>query len=106
MEIFKGDTFIFDFGATLEDGTIYEFEKGDILKVGVKDRLSTSIYVLYKKIEIQETTEEIRVYFPAAETEDISEGDKILEVELKDTHGNVSTIYQEKIKVKGVVIND
>ena len=106
MEIFKGDTFKFDFGATLEDGTVYEFQQGDILKVGVKDRLSSSIYVLYKKIEIQEATEEIRVYFPAAEMEDVSEGDKILEVELTDTSGNVSTLYQEKIKVKGVVINE
>lgn len=36
MEIFRGDNLIFDYDTTLEDGTLYEFQKGDILKVGIK----------------------------------------------------------------------
>lgn len=106
MNIFRGDSFKFDFNSTLDDGTAYVFQKGDTLKVAIKDRLSSSIYVLFKEINIEEATEEIRIAFTNEEMADITEGDKILEIELTDNQGNVSTLYQEKIKVKGDVINE
>ena len=104
-QIYRGDTFKFDFTATLGEGT-YQFKKGDLLKIGIKDRLSSSKYVLYKEINITETTETVPIMFSHEEMMKCSEGDKILEIELTDTDGIVSTLYQEKIKVIGDVINE
>lgn len=104
METYIGDTFKFDFNATLEDGTTYDFYAGDILKVGIKDRLSSSVYVALKQIQIEETTDVVNVEFSKDETARWSTGNKILEVELTDTQGNVTTLYQDKLTVLGDVI--
>ena len=105
MEIYRGDTLKFDFTATLE-GAVYQFKIGDLLKVGIKDRLSSSKYVLYKEIKITEATETVPIIFSHEETKKCSLGEKILEVELTDIEGTVTTLYQEKIKVIGDVINE
>jgi hypothetical protein len=106
MDIFRGDTFKFDFTANLEDGTAYEFQVGDTLKEGVKDKLSNSRYVLFKTINFEKPTETIPIVFSHEETKRWCEGDKILEIELTDTQGNVYTLVQEKIKIVGDVINE
>lgn len=106
MNIFRGDTFKFDFTANLEDGTIYEFQKGDILKAGIKQKLSNSKCSLHKRIEIEEPTKTVRIVFSHEEMKKCCEGEKILEVELTDTQGNVYTLTQEKIKIVGDVINE
>lgn len=105
MDIIRGDTLKLDFSATLGK-EVYEFKMGDVLKVGIKDRLSSSKYVLFKTYTIDKPTETVIIFFSHEEMKKCSLGDKILEVELTESDGIVSTIYQEKIKVKGDVINE
>lgn len=105
LTCYRGDTLKFDFIATLE-GENYPFKMGDTLKVGIKDKLTNSKYVAFKKFTVEEETEIVPVFFSHEETKKWSLGDKILEVELTDTDGIVTTLYQEKIKVMGDVINE
>ena len=106
MEFYRGNDFYFDIGAELEeDGSVFEFNVGDIIKVGIKDKLSNTNYVLFKEIEVTEKTDTISIHFTNEETKKFSEGDKILEVELTEKlNGAVSTIYQDKLTIKGEVI--
>lgn len=106
MEIYRGDTFKFDFTASLEDGTEYEFQKGDVLKIGIKEKLTNSRYSYYKKIKIEDAKKTIKFVFSHEETKKFCEGDKILEIELTDNQGNVYTLNQEKITIVGDVINE
>jgi hypothetical protein len=106
MDIFRGDTFKFDFNATLEDGTSYEFQPGDILRVGIKGKISNTKCTILKTLKIEEATEIVNVVFPHEETKKWCEGDKLLEVELTNTMGEVTTLYQGKIKIIGDVINE
>jgi hypothetical protein len=106
MQIFRGDTFKFNFNATLEDGTSYIFQPGDILKVGIKEKISNTRCGLLKTIEIEEETDNLLIVFQHEETKKFCEGDKLLEIELTDTDGNVTTLLQQKIKVIGDVINE
>ncbi len=103
--IYRGDTLRFDYTAELEDGTAYEFQPNDIIRVGIKDRLTSSKYVLYKEININEVTPKLRISFSADEMKKCSLGDKLLEIELTDTQGNVYTLSQEKLTIVGDVIN-
>lgn len=109
MEIYRGDTFKFDFSATLEDGTIHTFEDGDILKAAIKTNIKNSDYVLYQKITIVEPTQTVTFEFTHEEMMRVPVTDNeeaILEVEFTDTAGRVSTIYQEEIEIVGDVINE
>ena len=106
MKIYRGDTFKFDFNATLEDGTPYIFQVGDILRVGIKAKLTNPRCVLIKEIKIEEETDSVHVIFPSNETKKFCLGDKLIEVELTDTLGNVTTLSQEKLTVIGDVINE
>lgn len=106
-EIYRGDTFEFDFSAELETGEQYTFENGEKLRAGLKrDTLESSKYLLYQLKEISENTTEVHFEFASSETKELTTGDKILEVELTTANGKVMTIYQDKIKVKGDVLND
>lgn len=105
MQIYRGDTFKFDFTANLEDETPYVFQPGDILKIGIKERITNPKCAVLKTITIEEPKENVHIEFPHEETKHWCEGDKILEVELTDTQGNVYTLTQEKLTVKGDVIN-
>lgn len=104
METYIGDTFRFDFSATLEDGSTYNFYPGDTLKVGIKDKLTNSRYVAMKQIDIKENTDIVSIEFSKEETEKWCAGNKILEVELTDAQGVVTTLYQDKLSVLGDVI--
>lgn len=107
LTCYRGDSLKFDFTATLEGEIyLYPFKMGDALKIGIKDNLTNSKYVAFKEIKIEEETEIVPVFFSHEETKKWSLGDKILEVELTDTDGIVTTLYQGKIKVIGDVINE
>lgn len=106
IKVFRGDTFKFNFNSALEDGTPYKFQPGDLIKVGIKTRLSNPRCAVLKTITIEEETDLIKVIFPHEETKKWCEGDKILEVELTDTQGNVYTVLQEKMTIVGDVINE
>ena len=57
MEIYRGDTFKFDFSATLEDGTVHTFEVGDVLKAGIKTSIANENYAVFQEITIEEPTQ-------------------------------------------------
>lgn len=106
LYIYRGDTFEFDFSSTLTDGSTYIFEKGDLLKFGVKEKPSNSRYLLYREVKIEEETERITVMFTPDETKRCSKGDKILEVELTDKDGKVRTLFQGKLTIMEDLINE
>lgn len=106
MQIFRGDTFKFDFNATLEDGTNYMFQPGDTIKVGIKEKKSNSKCGVLKTLKIEEATDVANFVFSHEETKHWCEGDKLLEVELTTENGEVATLYQGKITVTGDVINE
>ena len=107
MEIFRGDTFKFDFSATLEDGTVHTFETGDILKAGIKTNVRNTEYMVFQEKTIQESTQEVTFEFSHEEMMNVEiREDAVLEVELTDTAGRVSTLYQEQIEIVGDVINE
>ena len=106
MEIYRGDTFEFDFSSTLTDGTTYIFKEGDLLKIGVKEKLNNSRYLLYREVKIEKETDKIAIVFKPEETKKCSKGDKLLEVELTDKEGNVRTLYQDKLTIKEDLINE
>jgi hypothetical protein len=100
----RGDTFKYDIGAKMDDGSLYLFLPGDVLRVGIKNKLTNSRYVAFKEIEVTEKKTAVTVEFPPSETKKWSLEPKILEAELTDTHVDVRTIYQDKIEMKGDVI--
>ena len=106
MKIFRGDTLRFDFTSTLEDGTLYEFEIGDIVKVGIKNKKTNSKCALFRRIDIKEPTDTLHIEFTHEEMKKCCEGDKLLEVELTRANGDVITLYQEKITIVGDIINE
>lgn len=107
MQIYRGDTFIFDFSATLEDGTLHTFQTGDILKAGIKKRIKDNNYVIFQEITIDEPTEEVTFKFNHETMMNVPvTKEAILEVELTNTLNIVSTIYQEEIEIVGDVINE
>lgn len=104
MNKFRGDTFIFPFLLKDESGNAQEFQIGDIVRFGMKENIYTSEYALYREIKITEATQELQLTFTPEETQKLEKGDYIVELEL-ERNGQVDTIYQEKIGVKGVVID-
>lgn len=105
MDIYRGDNFKFNVTAK-KDGELFIFYPGDSLKVGIKNKLTNTNCELLKKILITERTDTVAVDFSHEETKKVCQGTKVLEVELTDSDGNVSTLYQGKINVKGDVINE
>lgn len=106
FSIYRGDTFEFDFYSTSTDGSTYVFKQGDLLKFGVKEKLSNTRYLLYKEVRIEKEAEEVTVMFKPEETRKCSKGVKILEVELTDKDGKVRTLFQGKLTIKEDLINE
>jgi hypothetical protein len=106
MEIYRGDDFDFEFSSILDDKTNYIFQPGDILKVAVKEKMSNSKYLLFKKIEIEKETDTVSIAFDHQQTKKCSKGNKILEVELTNKDGRVITLYQEKLTILEDIINE
>lgn len=106
MEIYRGDTFKFDFVANLESGETYTFQPGDIVKVGIKNKITNPKCGMLKIINIEEATDILNIVFSHEETKKWCEGKKLLELELTNTKGEVTTLYQGDITIVGDVINE
>lgn len=106
LQIMRGDTFEFDFNSTTADGSPYIFKPGDLLKVGVKERISSSRYLLYREVNIEEEVNELTITFEPTETKKCSKGEKLIEVELTDKDGKVRTLFQGKLTIKEDLINE
>lgn len=107
-KIYRGDTFKFDFSATLEGSDEpHTFEQGDILKAGIKSTTRNPDYMIYQMKTIDEDTQEVEFEFSHEETMNLLVSKSaILEVELTNKAGKVSTLYQEEITIMGDVINE
>lgn len=108
MQIYRGDTFKFDFSATLEGSNeLHTFEEGDILKAAIKSNVKDNNYILFQEKEIDVPTNEVTFEFTHTETIKIPlKKEAILEVELTNVSGKVSTLYQEEIEIVGDVIDE
>lgn len=106
MRIYRGDTFKFDFSAKFEDGSDYTFQIGDTVKAGIKLTVKNTDYVVKKEMDIEEPTAEITFVFSHEDMLNAPIKEAVLEVELTDGDGVVSTIYQQPIEIVGDVINE
>jgi hypothetical protein len=87
----------------------YVFQIGDKARVGIKQTLEDEEYQLYKEFTITEEGTELAIQFTPEETDQLTatESKGILEVELVYNGGaSVKTVYQEPIRLEGVVINE
>lgn len=106
MQVFRGDTFKFDFTAEMEDGSLYEFKVGDVVKVGIKNKKTNPKCALYQRIEIAEPTNTLHIVFPHEEMKKCCEGEKLIEVELTNVDGEVATLLQDKLTIVGDIIDE
>lgn len=94
----------------VDNGNInYEFQEGDIVRVGIKHTLDDTEYQLYKEFTITDPGTELALQFTPEETDKLTATEEkgILEVELVYNGGaSIKTVYQEPIKLEGVVINE
>ena len=99
MQIYRGDTW----SQTVECDN-FSLKQGDVIKIGVKQYLGATDYVLYQEIKITEEKTSFDFTFTSEETANIIPADNyIFEIEL--TSGDeVTTLYQTEIVVKGDVI--
>lgn len=102
---YRGDTLVFPFSLQNEEKKDINFEVGDILRFGAKENIHVDEYALYKEIEIQEETGEVQFEFETEETQKLEPRNYIIELELT-RGGDVNTVYQDKILVKGDVIRN
>lgn len=87
----------------------YTFQVGDILQVGIKASLEDTEYQIHKDFTITDSGTEVMVYFTPEETNQltVTEEAAILEARLIYNNGaSRSTLYQEKIRLEGVVVDE
>lgn len=110
--IYKGNSINASFevkDTTEKDSPNYEFQIGDILRVGIKKTLQDNDYILYKEFTITEPGTKVAIQFTPEETDILpnEEQNGILEIELEYNGGaSINTVYQDIITFKGVVINE
>ena len=94
---------------TSNDNADYEFQPGDIVRVGIKQTLDDDNYQLYKEFTVTTPGTELALQFTPEETDQLTTTEErgILEVELVYNGGaSIKTVYQEPIRLEGVVINE
>jgi hypothetical protein len=87
----------------------YVFQSGDIVRVGIKQTLEDEEYQLYKEFTVTEEGTQLAIQFTPEETDALTATEQkgILEVELVYNGGaSIKTVYQEPIRLEGVVINE
>jgi hypothetical protein len=106
--LYKGNSVNVNFNVNDKDtGKAYMFQAGDIVKLGIKSTLEDTQYLIYKEFEITEPGETVALILTPEETDiSVTEQDAILELELVYNGGqSVKTVYQDTIKLEGVVID-
>lgn len=107
--LYKGDSINEPFQIKDKEGNLYEFQVGDVVRVGIKKELTDTEYQIYKDFTITETGNTIMVNFTPEETDalTVTEDKAYLEVRLLYNGGaSYATVYQEKIRLEGVVIDE
>ena len=108
--LYKGDSINEPFQIKdKKTGELYEFQVGDVVRVGIKKDLTDEEYQIYKDFTITEPGNTIMINFTPEETDalTITEDKAYLEVRLLYNGGaSYATVYQEKISLEGVVIDE
>jgi hypothetical protein len=108
--LYKGDSISIVFSLKdRETKEKHEFEEGDKLQIGIKATLEDTDYQAYKEFTITEPGTDINIYFTPEETDKLTELEQkgILEVRYIYNNGaSRATVYQEKISLEGVVIDE
>lgn len=106
--LYKGNSVNKTFSVEESDGTTHEFEVGDKVRLGIKLNLDETDYVVYKEFTITAPGTEMALILTPEETENIpTEVEAILEIEYVYNNGaSIKTVYQDKINLEGVVINE
>lgn len=108
--LFKGDSVSIIYNQIdKKTGEKYTFKTGEIIQIGIKQNLDDTNFQIIKEITIIEPGTDVNVYISPQESSAITvEEDKaILEVRhIYNDGASRDTAYQEKIKLKGVVIDD
>lgn len=87
----------------------YIYQVGDIVRVGIKATLDDTEYQLYKEFTVTDEGDSLALQFTPEETDQLTATEQkgILEVELVYNGGaSIKTVYQEPIRLEGVVINE
>lgn len=86
------------------DNTDYEFQIGDVVKLGIKRFIGDSEYIIQKEHTVSQVGTTTQLHITPEETSDIPICTAILEVSLKyNDEADYRTVYQENIELKGVV---
>lgn len=108
--LFKGDSVSIVF--SLQDKKTkekHQFQVGDKLQIGIKGTLEDEDYQAKKEITITSAGTDVNIYFTPEETDNltITEQKGILEVRYVYNAGaSRATVYQDKIKLEGVVYDE
>ena len=108
--LYKGDSVSIVF--SLQDKKTKEkhrFQVGDKLQIGIKGTLEDEEYQAKKEITITSEGTDVNIYFTPEETDNltITEQKGILEVRYVYNDGaSRTTVYQDKIKLEGVVYDE
>lgn len=99
MKEFRGDTIAF----TLSGNRT--FEKGDKVRVGIKQNIETDEYAIpIKTIDVEEDKESLDIVFGYEEAETLKPGKYKIEVELTTNSGIRETIMQKDLTIESDVV--
>lgn len=102
--LYKGNSATVEY--SMQTGNrLYTFQPGDSIKLAIAKEL-TGIKVVQKTYEIQNEATTISLYLTPEDTKDIEPGHAILEIAVKyNNDADFKTVYQNKIELKGVIID-
>ena len=108
MELYRGDSLPISISSKYKNGEQYIFKVGDVLKLGIKRRLSSDTYDYFIEKTIESSTTQVDFNIPPEITKELIGGEKyILEAELTFNGGvDVATLFQEILSVKEDIINE
>ena len=99
MKEFRGDTIAF----TLSGNRT--FEKGDVVRVGIKENSYADEYAIpLKTVDVEEDKESLDIVFNYSETETLKPGKYTIEVELTTNSGIRETIMQKDLIIESDVV--
>lgn len=108
--LYKGDSVSIIFNLIdRKTGEKHTFQVGDIIQVGIKQTLEDTNYQIIKELTITSAGTDVNIYISPQESNDITvtESSAILEVRYIYNGGaSRSTVYQDKIRLEGVVVDE
>lgn len=108
--LYKGDSIsIVFYLKNRQTGEKHTFKIGDIVQIGIKGEIGDTEYQIRKNFTITEEGTDINIYFSPEETNllTITEEKAWLEVRYIYNDGaSRATVYQNKINLEGVVIDE